>query len=297
MKEEAVLLDIRHCSKSAKEAETVINFKGCPLKCVWCHSAIARSVKPELVFNDQNCRECYVCVTTCDHLVHQIDDQGHHIHQSACQLDGKCVRNCSFDALSIIGKKYHLDQLWHEIEDDLEVLSKSGGRITLSGGEPTSQLKYIIPLLKKLKEAGINTALDTNGYTRTENLQTLIPLVDLFLIDYKETDPFRHYEFTGVYNQLIISNIHFLMEQKQNVILVCPYIPGYNDHQQHLEGIASFCRQHPELKVKVLPHDPLHGYGSNSHDLADDFTQVKPPAAATLNEWKSKLAAAGCQLV
>jgi pyruvate formate lyase activating enzyme len=295
--EEAILFDIKHCQLTDIQPELVLVFKGCPLECVWCHTATARSFKPELRFNPDLCQRCFTCVTSCHHQVHEIDDANHLIRFDHCQNEGNCVRSCPFSALKISGKKYSSLHLLKVVEPDLEILKINNGQVVLTGGEPMVQINFLMPLVKKFKELGLKIVIDTSGYVKTSNFKKILPYIDQFLFDYKETDPFRHYEFTGVYNQLILVNLEFLLSQHADVLLTCPIVPGYNDNRQHFQGIIDLSKKYPGLKIMLMPYQKVSEQELINAGISRTTVTIEPPELAKIKRWKQKLSASGCNLV
>ncbi len=237
---------------------TTIFLKGCPLKCEWCHNPESQSFKPQLSFNAEKCLNCFECVNACPNHVHKIKDGIHFVDWNLCKSQGECVKVCSSNALKIIGEKKSIIEIIEEVKKDIQYYKKSGGGVTISGGEPLAQFKFTKELLIALKHEGIHTCIDTCGFAKEEYYKAILPYTDLFLFDYKLTDSSKHKKYTNVDNDLILSNLNFLYKNNAEIILRCPIIPGINDNEKHFNGIKELIKKYPNLKaVELMPYHNL----------------------------------------
>lgn len=224
---------------------TTLFVKGCPLKCRWCHNPESISVKPQIEWIKVSCIGCGTCVKVCPNNVLSATEEGIIINRNTCLACGKCVEECPTRALELKGKRVTVDEAFKELIKDEAYFGKDGG-VTLSGGEITMQAKEAAELLKKLKERGIGTALDTCGLTTKENLDLLLPYVDVFLYDVKLIDSERHKEFTGVGNEVILENFNYIAEKikgtDKKIWVRTPIIPGATDTDDNIRGIARFIK-------------------------------------------------------
>ena len=167
-----------------------------------------------------------------------------HIDRKACNSCGDCVNECPSTALDMFGKWWNLNDLYNEIQKDKIYYTTSKGGITISGGEPTVQPDFVLKLLKRCKEKGISTALDTCGYASRSVYETLLPFVDLILLDIKEINSEKHKTFTGVPNDLILENAIWMSDyiKKNNKFLWIrtPIIPNYTATNENIKGIGLF---------------------------------------------------------
>ena len=275
---------------------TTVFLKGCPLDCLWCHNPEGKLSTPQLMFDPHKCQLCSACVDSCENGVHEISENKHFINFESCNLSGACTKACPNTALSIVGNNFTVEEIIDIVMRDLSYYKNSGGGLTISGGEPMAQFEFTISLLKSAKKAGLHTVIETCGQAPQKRFAEIAEYVDLFLFDYKITDPQKHKKFTGVANTSIISNLEALLRQNANVILRCPIIPSLNNDENNFEGIADFCRNHPELKgVELMSYhrmglDKTKKLGNNLK-LFD--TQI--PTAEEKIEWKHKLTKLGCQ--
>lgn len=275
---------------------TTVFLKGCPLDCVWCHNPESKSYKPELSFNQSKCTNCFECVKVCQSGAHFIDSAGKHNVDFEKSADcGKCVEACPSGALTMIGKSYTADEVIALAAKDKPYYEESGGGITISGGEPMAQFDFTQEVLKKAKANGLHTALETCGFTSAQRYMEIMPYVDLFLFDYKATDPAAHKRYTGNDNKLILENLKMIAENGAKIILRCPLIPGLNDSDEHLRGIAEVSLAYPSIKMVELM--PYHTIGLDKAKKIGIPLQLIDIPAATANDkiyWTTKIKSFGC---
>ena len=236
---------------------TTVFLKGCPLTCIWCHNPESISGDKDIFYDSNKCILCGKCETVCKNNCHHIGDKKHLFDRNKCNNCGECANNCIPGALECVGDEKTVQEVLDEVLKDSVFYGDTGG-LTLSGGEPMCQIDFIYELLSGIKKYGINTCLETCGYTKEENFRKISKLVDLFLYDYKESDPERHKKFTGVSNQLILNNLKLLNELGSKIVLRCPIIPGYNDRTEHFNEIANIANKVENIiEINIEPFHPL----------------------------------------
>jgi len=241
---------------------TTVFLKGCPLSCIWCHNPESRSGKPVLFFTESKCTFCSRFVKACPNGCHEITEQEsgvvHIIDRSSCKKCGGCCAACFNGALEISGKIYDAESVIAEVMKDKVFYETSGGGVTFSGGEPFFQPEFLIRLLKLSKAKGLHTAIETCGFTKWEILREAALYTDLFLYDYKLSDPEAHKKYTGADNRLILSNLEALDSLGADIILRCPLIPGINTDKKHLESIAETANKYKNIReINLEPYHPL----------------------------------------
>ncbi len=227
---------------------TVIFFKGCPLRCLWCHNPEGQAQKKELVLWKERCMGCNNCLKVCPNSAVN--------NPAECSLCGKCVEECPAEAREIVGKDMTLEEVIEEILKDRVFYEQSKGGVTLSGGEPLLQQGFIIPLLKKIKKIGIHTAIETCGYATNEILFKASIYTDLFLFDIKLLDEKSHKKYTGVSNKPILQNLRTLSSIQKNIILRIPVIPGVNNNSENFDKTAELVLSLGLKEVHLLPFHP-----------------------------------------
>jgi pyruvate formate lyase activating enzyme len=225
---------------------TTVFFKGCPLHCDWCHNPESISGRAETQWFSTRCLGCETCVNACPNSCLAMTADGLRIDRENCGACGTCAEACPSGALEFLGRTVTVAELLGELTKDRVYYEKSGGGVTLSGGEPTFQSDFAEALLKGLKEQGIATALDTCGLTATSVLDRLLPYTDLVLFDLKLKDSTLHQEFTGQPNERILQNLLYIREwirQSDQIVRLwirTPLIPGATTDPENLAGIGRY---------------------------------------------------------
>lgn len=253
----------RFCVNDGPGIRTTVFLKGCPLSCVWCHNPESQNYKPEMLFYKEKCTGCGRCkgVTVSD-------------------IEFVCYNG----AKEICGKSVDSDYVISEVLKDKIFYDTSGGGMTLSGGEPLSQPVFALELLQKAKENGIHTAIETCGFVKSEIVREAAEFCDLFLFDYKETDPILHKEYTGQDNSLILDNLGLLNTLGKKAVLRCPIIPGFNDKDEHFLGIAETANQYD--CIVHIEIEPYHSLGVGKYDaLGRKSLTIAPPETSVSDVW------------
>jgi glycyl-radical enzyme activating protein len=236
-------------------------------------------------------------VAACASGVHTFDATGRHaVAFDRCIAAGACLTACPSGALRLYGSEQSVETVMAEVVKDRAFYTASGGGLTLSGGEPTAQLEFCLALLRAAKAAGISTCVETCGLAPRESFAALLPLTDLFLFDYKATDPALHATLTGASNALILANLRWLHAQGAAIRLRCPLIPGVNDDAAHLRAIAALGAELTGLQgVEILPY---HGSGAGKYERLGReqprFTALEPDRTVQAG-WRETLAVHGCR--
>lgn len=240
---------------------TTVFFKGCPLRCIWCHNPEGLEMKPRLAYFEHKCIGCGECALVCSAGAHVMTAEGHIFDREKCVSCGKCAENCIGEALTLYGKTVAVDELLPLLSEDREFYENSGGGVTLSGGECLMQADFCAELLRLLKAEGISTAVDTCGFVSRENLDKVIPYADVFLYDIKAVDEKVHKRLTGISNAVILENLRYLDSLGKAIEVRIPYVPECNSDQ--MEKISELLSGLKNVrKVRVLPY---HNYASHKY--------------------------------
>lgn len=240
---------------------TVVFLKGCPLHCLWCSNPESQEPEPQLLYQSALCIHCGRCAAVCPEGAIELREDGNKLLYERCTLCGTCAAACPTEALSVKGKRMTAGQVMEEVERDRIFYRREGG-MTVSGGEPFQQTAFLLEILKRTKERGITTAIETCGFTAWENIRQSVALTDHYLYDLKCFDDDRHRANTGVSNALILKNLARLAELASSIVVRIPLIPGYNDDAQQLLALAAFIRGIGTLPVHILPY---HNYGETKY--------------------------------
>jgi pyruvate formate lyase activating enzyme len=197
-----IVFDIKHYAiHDGPGIRTTVFLKGCPLRCAWCHNPESQDGQPEQV-----------------------------------KTEVKVGKN-SFEEVETIGKRMSVDQVMKEITRDIPFHNESGGGVTFSGGEPLYQPEFLKELLRECRNAGIHTCVDTTGYSPPSVIRDMVKDTNLFLYDLKIMDDTRHVEYTGVSNELSLSNLSLLVRKGAGIIIRFPVIPGHTDQKENIESV------------------------------------------------------------
>jgi pyruvate formate lyase activating enzyme len=244
---QATILEIQRMStEDGPGIRTTVFFKGCPLKCTWCHNPESISPYPQVQWVESKCIGCKTCFETCPEKALTFTENGVQIDRSICIVCGACVEECPSTAMEMIGKKWELDDLINEVIKDKAYFDKSEGGITISGGEPTMQTDFAHLLLKTLRGLGIHTALDTCGLCPKSSLEKLLPYSSLVLFDLKEINSEKHVTFTGSKIDTILKNLIFTADYINSHIypktlwIRTPLIPDATARKENINGIGKF---------------------------------------------------------
>jgi pyruvate formate lyase activating enzyme len=227
--------------------------KGCPLACWWCHN-------PEGISPEQ---------------------------QKAKQIEK--VGDREFTRMEEVGKYYSVNDIIEILDKERIFIDESGGGVTFSGGEPLLQTEFMTEALKTCRESGYHTAVDTSGYSPSENFKSVIPYTDLFLFDIKHMDDARHIELTGVSNSLIMSNFKLLLDSGKDIFIRIPVIPGLNDEPENLRKLKEFLVSSKTDNLKKISLLPFHKIGKskyNKFNIPYRMNDVEQPSRQRMNELK-----------
>lgn len=265
-------------------------FKGCPLKCLWCHSPESQRFETEINMLKTKCVDCGRCLQACQHGARQrniVEKDGkeeakYSIDLEKCVRCGSCINACLTQALYWCGDDMTVEEVMQKVRRDKPFFAKSGGGITVSGGECLMQPEFIEALLKKCKEEDVHTAVDTCGFVQWESIERVLPYTDLFLYDIKHMDSDEHKKLTGVPNELILENAVKIAEAGGRFHIRIPLITGYNDSIENIEATAKFLLPIKDAVdlVQVLPYHKLGTVKWERLDWTDEGTtfETEPPS-------------------
>jgi pyruvate formate lyase activating enzyme len=255
---------------------TTVFMKGCSLACKWCSNPESMSRHQEIMTYDIRCIGCKKCVEACPVGAIVLTERGREIVWDKCDNCLECARVCPSKAIECTGQYMTVDEVVKKVEDDRTFYKNSNGGMTISGGEALVQSNFTGKLLKKCREKGIHTALDTTANAPWEDLENILEHVDLVLVDIKHTDTEMHKQGTGVGNEMILKNAERIAARVRTWIRI-PLIPDYNDSESNIKKVVEFAAAIGAEKISVLPY---HELGSSKYPkLGRVYTMdgTKPP--------------------
>ena len=280
---------------------STVFLKGCQLRCLWCHNP--ESVlhdKGNLAFLASKCVGCGTCIKVCPQKAHVMENGVHRLDRNTCVLCGKCAQFCAGDALAVNVTTMSPQHVADEVLRDVSYYRESGGGVTLSGGEAMLQRQFVRELIDILKQHDIHITIETNLSYPYQWLDEIRNKVDLFLVDWKESDEQRHKEYTGAGNQQIYENICQLHKDGHKVLLRCPIIPGYNDREDHFRRIAELTQEFPDLiGAELLPYHAMGVGKIEKFGLEGELSYIvaEEPAKETVARWLEQCREFGGRMV
>jgi pyruvate formate lyase activating enzyme len=246
----------RFCLHDGPGVRTVVFLKGCPLRCAWCHNPESQSPRPELLFDELKCIGCLRCIKTCPKDAIGFDGKVL-IDDTKCDACGLCERACPTSALAMCGKWMSVEEVMEEVLRDKVFYEKSGGGLTISGGEPTLQPEFTLELCKLAKSNDISVALETNGFCDSITFSHILDSVDLVLYDVKAVDEIKHITLTGRSNRPILDNLRLAVARGANIIVRIPVVPGVNISRDEFDEYAELIVEMGIKRVDLLPYHKL----------------------------------------
>lgn len=235
---------------------TTLFFKGCNLRCRWCHNPESYLPEPQIQYFAEKCVGCGECMAVCGQGIRI--ENGSRVGTERCILCRSCEDACMSGALKFAGEEYTAGELVEVALRDRDYYASSGGGVTASGGEPLLQYHFVRELFAALKEAGISTALDTAGNVEPGRFREVLPFTDLVLLDLKIMDEELHKKYTGVSNRRILENARMLMELGQRMQIRVPVIAGVNDTMENARALRNFIGDYGCVEeVRFLPYHDM----------------------------------------
>jgi len=273
---------------------TSVFLKGCPLRCRWCHNPELIHPERQILFTAQKCIGCGNCVKACPtgalrHMGEQVE-----IDQSLCRHCYACVDHCYSEALRLAGNDMTVEEVMRSVRQDRGYYDRTGGGMTISGGELLMQADFAEALLDAAVAEGIGVALDTCGFGNGDRLHRMAKKASYILYDMKSIDDTVHQYATGVSNQLILENLSRLADDPEingKIWMRMPLIQGLNDTPDIIDRTCAFYREHHLTYVTLFPY---HELGISKYkSLGQAYENFAPPDTERLHEIQALFQANG----
>lgn len=290
-KSKGLIFDIqRYAIHDGPGIRTTAFLKGCPNRCKWCANPESQKSVPEITYLENECLHCGSCAQICSKKAIAVSKNSHFLDRGSCDLCGQCAAICPGEALQIVGRYVSPKELFDEMAADQPFWERSGGGITLSGGEPLAQPEFVLPFIKLCKENYVHTVIETSLHVPPKIIKDVLLQVDDIICDIKIMDENRHKAFIGVSNKLILDNLALLLKSSKSVLVRIPLIPSINDDRDNIEATGVFLSSNRQkIQIELLPYHRLgeskYARLGRSYGLGD----IVPPTDEDLENAKKEL--------
>ena len=285
---------------------TTVFLKGCPIRCFWCHNPECMNPGPEIQVLPERCIGCGACIAACAHGALIVRDGARVYVREECVACGACADACYARARVLVGRRMTVNDVVDEVLQDAAFYERSGGGVTISGGEPVMQRDFCGAILKRLKAEGVHTALETAGEYRWDALDELLAATDLVMMDIKHISAEKHSVGTGVTNKRVLDNARLLAQTNKPVVFRIPLVPSFNDTPEEIGAIAAFVAELAELRTRgdragertdmsleLLPFHPLAADKYRGLSMNYRAAELTAPSSEKMSELAEAAEACG----
>jgi pyruvate formate lyase activating enzyme len=293
---DGLIFDIKkYSTNDGPGIRTTVFFKGCPLRCPWCHNPEGQSFLPELIIRASRCLPgCSECLAVCEPGTLSKTEGSPVLDLTTCTVCGKCSEVCPTQAIELVGRRLSAGEVMAEIEKDRVFHEESQGGATFSGGEPLAQADFLADLLTRCREGGIHATVDTCGYAPPEAVEKVEDKADLFLFDLKIIDEKKHDDVTGQPNRMILENLRRLAGLGKKIVIRLPLIAGVNDDDENIRQTADFLVSLGTVAdISLLPYHKLGREKYTGLRKKNRGLHFAPPSEERLKEIQETLESRG----
>ncbi len=275
----------RYAIHDGSGVRTLVFMKGCPLKCQWCSNPEGQKSHPETGFMESRCVGADICKARCveacsEHAITLSREGRPVIDRKLCAHCGKCGEGCYYGALELVGQEMTVEEVLSEVEKDRPFYRRSGGGVTIGGGEPLMQAEFVAQLLEACQQRHLHTAIETTGFGPRRQLKEVLEHVDLLYLDIKHMDSSRHKELTGVSNEAVLRNVRGLLsaDRHYEVIMRVTTIPGLNDSEENISASARFAAELGCEGMELVPYHKLGISKYGQYGMEYQLGDMDPPS-------------------
>ena len=294
----SVIVNIqKFCLHDGPGIRTTVFFKGCNLRCKWCANPESQKSTRQLTLDKNKCTGCGACVATCPQNARTLEEGFPKVNAALCKRCGACLEACPGGAIALEGKFVDTEQVLAEVRKDKVFYDRSGGGVTLSGGEVLLKLPFARELARRLHQEGIHVAVETAGVAQEERFRALLKEIDYVMMDLKHYDSAAHRAGSGRGNEQVLANLRILRDSGVPFLVRIPVIPGFNDSLEDAAAFALLLKEMDIFKVQLLP---FHRLGCHKYELlglAYDYADTPSMQAEELEDYSQVFIRLGIEVI
>ncbi len=260
-----IVSNIQHFSiHDGPGIRTTVFLQGCNLRCRWCHNPETWKPTVSMQYFSARCTGCGACVAVCPTGANRLEDGKAVMDWGKCTHCMACVEHCPAEARKFEGRDMTIEEIVEVVARDKAYYDRSGGGVTLSGGEPLLNKEMVCQLLTAIRAKGIHTAVETALHVPQSTVEAVRPLVDYFMCDIKAADSDLHKQLVGAENDRVLQNIRYLAESGVPMKLRMPMVPTLNDGEENIRQTAEFL--HSLSRIPEFELLKFHNLATGKYD-------------------------------